>query len=331
MILTVDRKNTTIGYATGCLLVERAGEARRRIPLEPLELVILHGAVMISTGALRALASAGVATVALPGNGRQQPAHVGAGLAAQLPFRRLQYRCAENPERAGALAAWFVQRKLQAATIPLDTLRDWTGDNDACDSYAQAIERASNKLHRPLTAETIRGIEGGAARAWFALLASQLPPSWKFTGRNRRPPRDPVNALLSLGYTLLHSEVRHQLIGWGLDPALGYLHEDYPGRESLALDFCEPFRAGVDQLVLKLLRNEQLQPEDFYYREREGCRLGKKARPRFFAAWAEQRENWPRSPQEDNETREDTPLRQQIGGLIQQFRQRLKALENTDG
>jgi CRISPR-associated protein Cas1 len=138
------------------------------------------------------------------------------------------------------------------------------------------------------------GLEGQLAHAWFVLLAHSLPYQWKFAGRNRRPPRDPVNALLSLSYTLLSSEIHQLVIASGLDPSLGFLHQDTPGRESLMLDFMEIFRSGVDSFVLQWLAESELDESSFYYREEEGCRLSKQLRPLFFKAWSQQRYQWSR-------------------------------------
>jgi len=164
---------------------------------------------------------------------------------------------------------------------------------------------------------SITGVEGQLAHAWFSLLSRYLDPQWHFTERNRRPPRDPVNALLSLGYTLTMSEIRQSVIGFGLDPSLGFLHQDYPGRESMALDVTEIFRSAVDCFVLQSLAEGLFSTDSFYYRSVEGCRLSKQARPCFFQAWASYRENWPRplAGQSSSGTHY-APVREQITGQL---------------
>jgi CRISPR-associated protein Cas1 len=242
---------------------------------------------------------------------------LGSGLATQLPLRRMQHRCAENPTHAAALAAWIVDCKLRSYHLPLARLRQALNEegNHRCDAFAGIVEGSRKALSSTEEVAAVMGQEGYVARAWFTLLAESLPATWQFSGRNRRPPRDPVNALLSLGYTLLHGEARQIAIASGLDPSLGFLHQDYPGREALVLDICEPFRAGVDTLTIDLIFREAFHPQDFYYREQEGCRLSKMARPLFYQYWAECRENWPRAES-------DTPvsLPQSLRGFIQQFR-----------
>lgn len=112
------------------------------------------------------------------------------------------------------------------------------------------------------------------------------------TGRNRRPPRDPVNALLSLGYTLLGAEMLSAVQEAGLDPALGFLHGIVPGRESLVLDLIEPLRPGVDALVLRLLE-QVVTPAHFTRHPVQGCRLNKEGWGLFYPAWANARRYWP--------------------------------------
>jgi hypothetical protein len=131
---------------------------------------------------------------------------------------------------------------------------------------------------------SLRGLEGAGAAAYFEGFADLLPERLKFSGRNRRPPRDPVNAMLSLGYTLLHAEAVLALYGAGLDPFVGFYHALDFGRESLACDLVEPLRVEVDQHALMLFRSEKLRAEDFSTTE-SGCLLGKAGRARFYAEW----------------------------------------------
>ena len=123
-----------------------------------------------------------------------------------------------------------------------------------------------------------------AAASYFEALAEILPAGLKFHGRNRRPPRDPVNALLSLSYTLLHAEAVLALYGAGLDPFIGFYHCLDFGRESLACDVMEALRPQADRFVLDLFRAETVKTEDFSLSE-AGCLLGKAGRGRFYAAY----------------------------------------------
>jgi len=245
-------------------------------------------------------------------------------------LRRMQHRCADNQDTCLALARWFVDLKLQSYDLPLiRKIQDIQPSKEDCKAFREQRRLTREKLTQANEMNTVMGLEGSVARAWFALLARHLPYKWKFAGRNRRPPRDPVNALLSLGYTLLHSELRQVLIASGFDPSLGFLHQDYPGREALVLDFSEIFRSGVDYFVLNLINDERLDESSFYFREADGCRLSKAARPLFFKAWAQYRDNWPRPLVENDDIADwpTAPLREQVGGQLSLVREYMGTLE----
>ncbi len=331
MILVIDRKGSILSHDNGCLLVDQPGIGKRRFPLPQLEQVVLYGNPTLEAAACRALAAAGIPMILLATRGADNMAMLGQGLATQLPFRRLQHRCADRPDAALAMARWIVRAKLRSYDLPLAQLSGNAMDTDEpaserktpCQIFQQQRDQALKTLEDAPSIVALSGIEGGVARGWFTLLSSQLPPEWKFQGRNRRPPRDPVNALLSLGYTLLQSPLRQAVLSAGLDPALGFLHQTYPAREALVLDLLEPFRAAVDQLVIEMTISGQLEPGDFHYRDSQGCRLNKNARARFYNTWAQQLEAWPGS---DTPAAEPTPLREQAGGLIRRLRQQLNDL-----
>ena len=133
----------------------------------------------------------------------------------------------------------------------------------------------------------LRGREGTAARAFFPAFASAFPPALEFTGRNRRPPRDPVNVCLSLGYTLLHAEALSVAARHGFDPTLGVYHDLAHDRESLACDLAEPARPRVDAFVHRLFADAILRAEDFSGRGGAGCTMGKSGRRMFYRGFAE--------------------------------------------
>jgi CRISPR-associated protein Cas1 len=112
--------------------------------------------------------------------------------------------------------------------------------------------------------DELRGVEGQASACWFDLLGQLLQPPWSFTTRNRRPPRDPVNSLLSLGYTWLAHRMEVEIRACGLEPTQGFYHDLRPGRPSLACDLIEPFRVPlVDRWVLKICHEGHLRPDQF--------------------------------------------------------------------
>jgi len=136
--------------------------------------------------------------------------------------------------------------------------------------------------------DQLRGYEGGASAAYFRAYTKLFPESLAFTRRTRRPPEDPVNALLSLCYTLLHFEAVREIEVIGLDPTIGFLHQFEYGRESLACDLVELYRTGVDRFVYELFRERKFTSRDFAENdERPGCFLKKESRQRFYPLYEE--------------------------------------------
>ena len=334
MILVVDRRNVTVRYERGTLVIEQPEQASRRVPVKQLEQFIVHGNPLIEASVWRALAEADVSAVILPHRGLKQEAFMGSGLASQLPFRRMQFQCAGHEVASLSLARWFIEQKLRSIDLPLLALtKHYPLSEDEAENIKTLRDTYLTKLATTEDLASIMGIEGQLAKTWFELLAEKLPASLNFTGRNRRPPRDPVNALLSLAYTLLNSEIHRGLISSGLDPSLGFLHQDYPGREALVLDFTEVFRSGVDHFVLCWLNETEIDKESFYYRESEGCRMSKSLRPEFYSAWAEYCEDWPRpfAPEADLNSWPTAPLSEQVNGQISRFREMMKTSSADNG
>jgi CRISPR-associated protein Cas1 len=132
--------------------------------------------------------------------------------------------------------------------------------------------------------DSLRVIDGAGAAAYFGAYCGLFPPELEFRGRNRRPPRDPVNAVLSLGYTLLHAEAVRACYASGLDPIIGYYHQLDFGRESLASDLIEPLRPLVDDWVWQAFRERRLRA-DHFTRDADACLLGKAGRQIFYGTW----------------------------------------------
>jgi len=132
------------------------------------------------------------------------------------------------------------------------------------------LEASINSIEAINTMISLRGLEGNAARTYFQGLGKMVLGAFEFTGRKKRPSTDPVNALLSFGYTLLFNEISSLLDGLGFDPYLGYYHEVEYGRASLACDIQEEFRSVVDRFTLYLVNNRMLSNEDFYRNPKDG-------------------------------------------------------------
>jgi len=199
--------------------------------------------------------------------------------------RVAQYRLSQDAEFCLRFARNVVDAKLRSQAAFLLERRD----EDPRSRYVlthslQRLDNAIASVNEQASAGSLRGLEGAGAAAYFEGFGDLLPERLKFRTRNRRPPKDPVNAALSLAYTLLHAETVMALYGAGFDPFIGFYHALDFGRESLACDVVEPLRVEVDRHLLGLFRNEKLRADDFSMVD-DGCLLGKAGRARFYAEW----------------------------------------------
>jgi CRISPR-associated protein Cas1 len=198
--------------------------------------------------------------------------------------------------RSAALARSFVAAKVGAQLALIRRAEEASGRSLLLNRAIETLSGVLEQLGRTApTRVRLRGLEGGAAASYFPAYASLFPSSLGFDKRTRRPPRDPVNACLSLGYTLLHFEAVREAAAHGLDPMVGAYHDLTPGRESLACDFSEPLRPAIDRFVVSLFAEGALRPQHFSISEAQGCRLKKEARRDFYAAY--EREDAPRHRQ----------------------------------
>jgi CRISPR-associated protein Cas1 len=207
-------------------------------------------------------------------------------------LRRAQYRMADNYYQTAILARLFVIGKIGNARITLArALRDHPEKTDGVQlkNVQHLLAGCIRRLQEATDQELIRGIEGEAARAYFSVLdecITNTDPAFRFEGRNRRPPLDRVNCLLSFLYTLLTHDIRSALESCGLDPAAGFLHKDRPGRPSLALDMLEEFRSYIaDRLALSLINRGQIQAGDFTVSETGAVLMKDDARKTLITAY----------------------------------------------
>jgi len=252
-----------------------------------VERVILQGAHQLDIAALASIVSAGGSVLVLSGRQSKFLAIVHGEAHADASIRLRQYRLASGERLALTLASRIVGAKINAQRTTL--LRMLQGRPDllhSCFRPLQTMRDSINSLSAPEPPPyaALLGIEGASARTYFHALAAAFAPALGFSGRNRRPPRDPVNATLSLAYTLLFSEAITAAYRAGLDPALGHYHRPAFGRMSLACDLIEPLRPHVDYWVWTLFRDRVVRSEDFQF-DKSACRMSKPARGRFYLAY----------------------------------------------
>ncbi len=207
-------------------------------------------------------------------------------------LRREQYRWADDNEKSIRIARLMVAAKIaNGRSVLMREVRNH-GENKilsgAVSKLAVSLRRAE---HAEMVSEAM-GIEGDAANTYFGVFNELLRGSgFSFSGRIRRPPTDPINALLSFAYTLITHECSSALQGVGLDPYVGFLHQDRPGRVSLALDLLEEFRAPwADRFVLTLINRKQIQLKDFVTEASGAVRLKDDARKVLLTAWQERKQ-----------------------------------------
>lgn len=282
----LDRKDAELRLDGGALAVYVNGERDGVIPLAPVDRVVLIGQQTVGTAVLHRLAEQGTSVLLLSGRMQAFRGRLVGRLHNHARLRVAQYGVHRSP-MAQALAVEWVTGKLDGQAALLREAADARPDRRTILlRAAEIIADARANAARAESLERLRGLEGSAAAAYFGAFSSLFPPSLGFEGRQRRPPRDPVNALLSLTYTVVHWEWVRECELIGLDPLIGFYHDLDYGRESLACDLLEPFRPVVDRWVWELFRTRQFERRDFASdQDRPGCSLKKDVRHRYYQAY----------------------------------------------
>ena len=249
--------------------VEAESKTLLRVPIHHLGAIVCFGRVSLSSAAIARCAEDQRDVVFLSRSGRFRAKVVGP-TSGNVLLRLAQYRAYENPDATFEVARSIVASKIQnSRTLLLREARQTqsseseTALRDAADGMADTIRR----LAKAESLNDVRGYEGFAGAAYFSSFQHLIrsdDESFEFSGRNRRPPRDPVNATLSFLYALVRAECQAACEGVGLDPQVGFLHSVRPGRPSLALDLMEELRSYLaDRLALTLINRRQLTSSHF--------------------------------------------------------------------
>lgn len=271
-------------------------ESKLRVPLHNLEgIVCLGWDIGASAQLMAACAEAGVTLSFCTPHGKFLAAATGFA-SGNVLLRREQYRRADDPALTVGIAANMVAAKIANTRASLlRSLRD-RPQQPAAVRLREAEGWLAQRLgaaQRGCSLDELRGIEGDAAATYFAIFPALVTVeelSGLMQGRSRRPPLDPINALLSFLYAMLVHDCRSALAAAGLDAAVGFLHRDRPGRPSLALDLMEEFRPVLaDRLALTLLNRRQLDRDDFEFRENGAVGLRESSRKKVLAAWQERK------------------------------------------
>lgn len=278
------------------VLVSVEGEKRLQVPVHTLGDIVCFGRVMCSPFLMGFCAENKVGISFLTENGRFL-ARVQGPVSGNVLLRREQYRRADSPEFSATMAKAILVGKISnCRTVLQRVLRDH-GNKIAQAEVGQAVSTLGGAFRRLEAAgdlDALRGIEGETARCYFSVfdhLITSQKDGFRFQGRNRRPPLDNVNCLLSFLYTLLLHDVRSALEGVGLDPAVGYLHRDRPGRPGLALDLMEEFRPFLaDRLALSLINLGQVNSRGFVKAETGAVTMTDETRKEVVVAYQKRKQ-----------------------------------------
>ncbi len=254
------------------VVIKVEGNEQGRIPIHLLGSLVCFGSVGVSPPLLGHCAQKGVRVSFLSRNGRFL-ARVEGPTSGNVLLRRHQYRITDDPDATASLVRSLVTGKIiNQRTVVRRVLRDHGKTlapqaRSRLEGCEQRLQSAARHALRPQNTDMLRGVEGDAARAYYGVfgdLVRSEEPAFRFTRRSRRPPLDPMNALLSFIYTLLVHDCRSAIETVGLDPAVGFLHRERPGRPSLALDLMEELRPVLaDRVALSLVNRRQLTARDF--------------------------------------------------------------------
>jgi len=282
-ILYITEPGVKAGIQDNQFVIITKDNLKRSIPIEKLESVVAISKCTLSSSCLCKLLSQGIPVTYISSKGLfygrlESTKHV------NIVRQRKQFRCGENKEFCINIAKKIISTKIHNQIIILK--RNAKNNSDLLCQIQPDLERMAESEHKITNSsdiDQILGFEGIASRAYYKVLSLFIDPVYDFKGRNRMPPQDPVNSLLSFGYTLLLYEIYTVLSSKGLNPYAGFIHKDRHGHPSLASDLIEEWRAViVDSLVLKLIKAYKFTIEDFQKEpETGGVYLDKKTSRQF--------------------------------------------------
>ncbi len=276
-------------------VVEIGGEKAAQIPLHTLEEIFCFSRRGATLALMGACAERGVGMAFFSPYGKFLFRVAGESRGNVL-LRKRQYRVSDSEAESCLVARNFILGKVFNCRWSVDrTVRDHSLrlNSDSCGDAVRYLSDAIDKIRKEEDLDSLRGLEGECASVYFGVFGEMIlnqKDDFRFTGRNRRPPTDRVNAMLSFGYALLANDCASALEGVGLDAYVGLMHRDRPGRKSLALDLMEELRpVFVDRLILTLINNRQIQKEHFEVMSDGAVRFTDTGKKKFLTAWQERK------------------------------------------
>ncbi|EOH98195.1 CRISPR-associated endonuclease cas1, subtype I-c/dvulg [Enterococcus haemoperoxidus ATCC BAA-382] len=277
-------------------IVVKIDEQKNRVPLHNIEAIVTSGYLGASPALMRKCAEKNIGITFLTNSGKFG-SRVTGGTTGNVTLRKKQYRLSDKEAESLEIARHFIIGKLYNQRWMLERMtreNPMRIDVERFKQISGELKKYIEDIRQVGDLETLRGIEGQAANRYFLLfdqMILQQKSDFGFYGRNRRPPLDNVNAMLSLAYTLLAQECAAALETVGLDPYVGFMHQDRPGRASLALDLMEELRGiYADRFVLTLINKKMVTEKDFVKKESGAVILTDDGRRTFFQKWQEKKQ-----------------------------------------
>jgi CRISPR-associated protein Cas1 len=307
MLLYLTHQGSRLRREAECLVVEQQGRRVARAPAFQVERVVVFGHSELTSGAVDLLLSRGIDCAFVSLAGRLKGRLV-SGESRNVALRLAQFARHGEPEFCLGVSREIVAAKLRNQRALLRRF-DRSHREVTLETECEALTKAVEATDSAADLNALRGVEGAGARAYFAALRKATAPEVSFERRQRRPPKDPFNALLSLGYTLLTNEAVAAAAARGFDAAVGFFHVVRPGRPALALDLVEEFRAPmVDRLVLRMVNLKMIGAEEFEPDQDGGLRL----KPEPFRRFLTEYETLIAKPSKDRLTGRSLSLRQHL-------------------
>jgi CRISP-associated protein Cas1 len=294
-VLYVTVPDTYLSLDGENIVIKKDENTAMRLPLHNLENIVCFGYPGVSPALMGACAEKSIGLCFLTPHGRFLARIIGK-VKGNVLLRKKQYFISENQEISVGIAASFLIGKISnCRTVIERSIRDHAllVDVDQLNQASKSLKEAMAAIRGCETIDDLMGFEGSAAKIYFGVFDQfvlQQRDSFYFRERSRRPPLDNLNSLLSFLYTLLTSEVSSALETVGLDPYVGFLHQDRPGRPSLALDLMEELRpVFADRLALSLINRKQISGKGFTQKESGGILMDDETKKIVLNAWQERK------------------------------------------
>lgn len=296
-VLYVTNPNAYLSKDGENIIVTVEQQKQVRLPIHNLEGIVCFGYPGASPALMALCAERGVGLSFVTENGKFL-ARVTGPISGNVLLRKKQYRLSNDLYQSALIARNILSGKILNCRCVLQRFLRDHAENEGCGEVSYAVNVLSDIVRRVHTAndlDVLRGIEGEAARVYFNVfdyLILVQKEDFSFVERSRRPPLDRTNALLSFIYVLLAHDIESALETVGLDPQVGFLHRDRPGRASLAMDLMEELRPFLaDRLVLTMINNKQIKAEDFVQKETGAVLMEDEARRKVLASWQQRKKD----------------------------------------